>query len=151
MIKKYLKKLKTCLIPLKSTLPAPEELLDKKLLNRLRKSKYETDKLLFKLVNLSDSKFIFNEHKAPNRADYVEKREIDRFTSYSFDGPFHLLHADVGKLEFLVTVDLFSSKVYTYSIKSRKQILQKLKRFHDDVRNKRKGKKMRLQVNKEFQ
>ena len=42
-----------------------EEVLDKKLLNRLRKSKYETDKLLFKFVNLSDSKFIFNEHKAP--------------------------------------------------------------------------------------
>ena len=131
MIKKYLKRLKTCLIPLKSTLPAPEEVLDKKLLNRLRKSKYETDKLLFRLVNLSDSKFIFNEHKAPIRADYVERREIYRFTSYSFDGPFHFLHADVGKLEFLgknatflqyglVIVDLFSSKVYTYSIKSRK-------------------------------
>ena len=139
-----------------------EEVLDKKLLNRLRKSKYETDKLLFKFVNLSDSKFIFNEHKAPTRADYVEKREIDRSTSYIFDGPFHLLHADVGNLEFLgknatflqyglVIVDLFSSKVYTYSIKSRKQILQKLKIFYDDVRNKRKGERMRLQVNKEFQ
>ena len=51
----------------------------------------------------------------------------------------------------LVIVDLFSSKVYTYSIKFRKQILQKLKLFYDDVRNKRKGKRMRLQVNNEFQ
>ena len=86
-----------------------EEVLDKKLLNRLRKSKYETDKLLFKFVNLSDSKFIFNEHKAPTRADYVEKREIDRSTSYSFDGPFHLLHADVGN--FLEKMPRFCNMV----------------------------------------
>ena len=36
-------------------------------------------------------------------------------------------------------------------MKSRKQILQKLKLFYDDVRNKRKGKRMRLQVDNEFQ
>ena len=139
-----------------------EETLDRKLLNKLKKSKYETDKLLFKLVNLSDSKFIFKEDKAPTRADYVEKGGIDRSTLYSFNGPFQLLHADFGNLEFLgknatflqyvlVIVDLFSSKVYTYSMKSRKQILQKLTLFYDDVRNKRKGKRMRLQVDNEFQ
>ena len=36
-------------------------------------------------------------------------------------------------------------------MKSIKQILQKLKLFYDDVRNKRKGKRMRLQVDNEFQ
>ena len=79
----------------------PEEKLDEKLLNRLKKSKYDTDKLLFKLVNLTDNKFILDEDKAPTRADFVEKREIDRSTLYIFDGPFQLLHADVGNLEFL--------------------------------------------------
>ena len=54
-----------------------EEILDKKLLNKLKKSKYETDKLFYKLVNLIDSKNIFNEDKAPTRMDYVKKREID--------------------------------------------------------------------------
>ena len=65
----------------------------------------------------------FNEDKAPTRADYVEKGEIDRSTLYSFHGPFQLLHADVGNLEFfgknttfpqyvLAIVDLFSSKIY---------------------------------------
>ena len=48
----------------------------------------------------------------------------------------------------LVLVDLFSSKVYTYSIKSRKQIRQKLEQF---FRSKRKGKKMKLQVDQDFQ
>ena len=36
-------------------------------------------------------------------------------------------------------------------MKSRKQILQKLRIFYNDVRNKRKGKRMRLQVDNEFQ
>ena len=113
-------------------------------------------------MNLVDSKSTFNEDKAPTRADYVKKREIDRSTLYSFDGPFQLLHADVGNLEFLgknatfpqyvlVIVDLFSSKIYTYSMKSRKQILQNLKLFYNDIRYKRKGKRMRLQVDNEFQ
>ena len=76
-------------------------MLDAKLLKKLKKSKYEIDKLLKKLVNLVDSKSSFNEDKAPTRADYVEKRKIDRSALYSFDGPFQLLHADVGNLEFL--------------------------------------------------
>ena len=36
-------------------------------------------------------------------------------------------------------------------MKSRKQILQKMKLFHDEVRSKRKGKHMRLQVDNGFQ
>ena len=86
--------------------------------------------------------------KAPIRADYVEKREIDRSIVYSFDGPIQLLHADIGNLEFLgknatfpqyvlVIVDLYSSKVYTCLMKSRNQILQKMKFFYDEVRNKK--------------
>ena len=107
------------------------ETLDEKLLNKLRKSKYETDRVFYKLLNLLYSKNVFNNNKVPTRTDYVEEREIDRSTLYSFDGPVQLLHADAGNLEFLgknatfpqyilVTVDLFSSKVYTYSMKSRK-------------------------------
>ena len=78
-----------------------EELLDNRVLKKLKKSKYDVDKLFYKLVNLVDSKSIFNEGKAPTRADNVEKREIDCSTLYSFDGPFQLLHADIGNLEFL--------------------------------------------------
>ena len=83
-----------------------------------------------------DTTIVGKETIMGNRADYVEKREIDRSTLCSFDGPFELLHVDVGNLEFLgkndtflqyllVIVDLYSSKVYTYSMRSRNQILQK--------------------------
>ena len=163
--KKVFKKAKTLFNSLKTD-PASvifaEEFLDNRLLKKLEKSKYEVDKQLLKLVNLAEGKKFLDDGKPPARADYIDKREIDRSTLYSFDGPFQLLHADVGNLEFLgknatfpqyvlVIVDLYLSEVYTYQMKSRKQILQKIKLFYDEVKNKRKGKRMRLQVDKEFQ
>ena len=151
--KKLLKKPKT-LFNNQKTDPASvifaEECLDNRLLKKLKKSSYDVDKQLFKLVNLADSTTFLDDGKPPTRTNYVEKKEINRFTLYSFDGPFQILHADVGNLEFLgknatflqyvlVIVDLYSSKGYTYSMKSRKQILQKMKLFYDEVRSKRKG------------
>ena len=53
-----------------------EELLVDSLIKKLKKSKYDVDKQLFKLVNLVDSKYFFGDIKTPTRADYVEKREI---------------------------------------------------------------------------
>ena len=139
-----------------------EEILDKRLLLKLKKSKYTRDKNFFKLVKFleNDDNVIFNENI--KRTDYVEKREIDHSTLYSFDGPFQLFHADVGNLEFLgknatfpqyvlVLVDLFSSKIYTFPMRSRKQIRQRLEQFYEEVESKRKGKKMKLQVDQEFQ
>ena len=68
-------------------------------------------------------------------------------TLYSFDGPFHLIHADVGNLEFLgknatitryvlLVVDLYSLKIYFFPMRSRKQILQKMKLFYDEIKSK---------------
>ena len=61
-------------------------------------------------------------------SDFVEKREIDRSTLYTFEETFQLIHADVGNLEFLgknatilryviLIVDLYSSKVYVYPMR----------------------------------
>ena len=55
----------------------------------------------------------------------LKKREIDSSTLYSFDGPFQLIHADVGNLELLgksatapryvvLTVDLYSQEIKYY-------------------------------------
>ena len=72
------------------------------------------------------------------------------------------MYADVGNLEFigknatfpqciLVLVDLFSSKTYTYPMRSSRQIRQKLEQFYEEVKEKRKGEKMKMQVDQEFQ
>ena len=50
-----------------------------------------------------------------------------------------------------MVVDLYSSKVYAYPMRSRKQILQKMKLFYDEVKGKRKNKRMSFQVDNEFQ
>ena len=129
-----------------------EEIWDKKLLAKLKKSKYASGRNFFKIVNLLDNNNVLFDSDRVNRTDYVWKRKIDRSTCYSFSGPFELLHADVGSLEFLsknatfptyvlVIVDLFSSKVYTYPMKSRKQIRQRLEQFYEDIKKKIKGKK----------
>ena len=82
--KKQLKKARNIFDKLKTDTASvvfAEEVLDLKLLNKLKNSKYEVDKLLYKLLNIIDNKSFFNENKAPARADYVEKREIDRSPS----------------------------------------------------------------------
>ena len=100
-----------------------EEQIDNRLIKKL-KSKYAKDSLLLKLIGLAEQS-IDDKEKIRTRVDYVEKRKTDRSTLYSFDGPFHLIHADVGNLEFLgksattpryvlLAVDLYSSKVYVY-------------------------------------
>ena len=81
-----------------------------------------------------------NGEKVLTRVDYVEKREIDRSTLYSFDWPFQLINADVGNLEFLgkgatvpryalLLIDLYSSKVYVYQISSENKFYKKWNDF----------------------
>ena len=138
-----------------------EEGIDQRLLKKMKKSRYSKDSHLLKLILLADNRDFSDDDKIPTRADYVEKREIDRPTFYSFDGPFQILHADVGNLEFLgknatipqyglAVVDLYSSQIYVYPMRPRKQMLQKMKLFYDQVKSKRKSKRMRLHVDNNF-
>ena len=90
-----------------------------------------------------------------------KKDDIDRSALYSFDGPLQLLHADVGNLEILgksatspkycfLFVELFTSKVYVYLMKTRKSIASKMEIFYKEVEAKRKGLKTILQIDQEF-
>ena len=142
MEKKDFKKAKNAFEKLKldpSSVAFAEEILNKNI--RLKKSKHAADKNFFKLVNLLENDNVIFDTDNVKRTDYVEKREMDHSTLYSIDGPFQLLHVDVGNLEFLgknatfpqyvlVLVDLFSSKTYTFPMRSRKQITQRLEQFY---------------------
>ena len=129
-----------------------KEILDKRLLLRLKKSKCTLYKQFFENVNLLDEKSVIFNPEGVDRTDYVEKRDIDRSTLYSFSRPVELVHADVGNLEFrgknatfpryvLVLVDLFSFKTYTYLMRSRKQLSKSSKSFMRRLRTKEKVKK----------
>ena len=117
-------------------------------MKKLKKSKYAKNFLWLKLIYLADNK-LDDEEKVPTRVDYVEKKETYRSTLYSFDGTLQLINADVGNLEFLEknetipryvlqAVNLYSSNVYVYPMRSRKQIIQKMKVFYGEIKNKRK-------------
>ena len=158
--KKLLQKAKNIFTSLKTdpnSVLFSEEKIVSRLLKKFKKSKYarqSKDSLLLKLFLLADRKSD-DEGKVPIRVDCVQKRETDRSTLCSFDGPFQMVHADMGNLEFLgksatipryvlLCVDLYSSKLYVYRIRLRKQILQKMILFYNDIKNKRNSKTMRL-------
>ena len=97
-----------------------------KLLKKIKKLKCEKDIEFFKLFDRNVHFLEDEKSTIPIKIIFVEKKDdIDRSTLYSFDGPFQLLHADVGNLELLgksavdpkyclLFVDLFISKVYVF-------------------------------------
>ena len=110
--------------------------INNKLLKKLNRSDYENDKRFVNLLNKNTEDFVEEKGFVPIKKTFVEKKDdIDRSTRYNFNSPFQLLHADVGNLDFLKSaadprycllfVDLFTSKFYVSSMKTRKLILQK--------------------------
>ena len=139
------------------------EKITSRLIKKVRKSSYEKDKVFLKLHNsLDDVNIQKEEIIIPTHVPFVEKKsDVDRSTMYSFSGPFELLHADIAHIRFfaksaadplycLLVVDLFTQKVYTYPMKKRHLLSQKMEIFYQEVENKRKNKRMRLQTDLEF-
>ena len=71
------------------------------------------------------------------------------------------MHADIGNLQFLgksaadpkyclLLLDLFTSKIYIYGMKTESLIPLRLEKFFKEVSEKCKNKKMRLQTDLEF-
>ena len=82
---------------------------------------------------------------------------------YTVNGPLQFFYADLAYLQFfgksavdpkyaLVCVDLFTSKVYVYTLRAKNNLPKKIEEFYKEIDFKRiKNEKMRLQVDLEFQ
>ena len=83
---------------------------------------------------------------------------------YTVNAPIQFFHADLAYLQFfaksavdpkyaLLCVDLFTSKVYVYTMKTKNNLPKKLDEFYKEIDSKRvkNDEKMRLQVDLEFQ
>ena len=93
--------------------------------------------------------------KPPLTTQFIEKRsDIDRSTLYSFDGPFQLLQADIAYISFLAKsagdpklcllfVDLFTSKIYTFPMKTRNLLAKKMEQFYNNIQKNKINKKAR--------
>ena len=141
--------------------------INKTLLNKGRKSLYEKDKVFYNLYKKIENKSIIydeNENRVPFYTPFTpQKKNIDRSTLYSVNGPLQFFHADIAYLKFLaksaidpkyalLCVDLFTSKIYVYTMRKRSNLVNKLETFYKEIEVKRnKNEKMRLQTDQEFQ
>ena len=104
--------------------------LSNSLLNKAKKSTYDKDKVFVSLYNELEDKNFYQNNNLPLVTPFINKRSnIDHSTLYSIGKPFELLRADINDLRFLANstvdpkyclliVDLFTSKIYVYSMKN---------------------------------
>ena len=170
--KKQLKNLHKKLIENENSVLFATDKLNVKLLNRLKKSSYDKDKVFYNLFKKleneqenEENETAEQQQQVPFYTPFIEQRkDIDRSSAlYSIDGPLQLFHADLAYLRFfaksavdpkyaLLCVDLFTSKVYVYTLRSKNDLFKKLEQFYKEIDEKRMKKdKMRLQVDLEFQ
>ena len=165
MFKEFFERLKNLYNILKqdeeSVLFASEK-LNKQLIKKVKRSQYEKNSVFIYLYDKVKDVNIEEENTVPIFTPFIEnKRNVDKSTLYSFNGPFQLLHADIADIRFfsksaadpkycLLYVDLFTQKIYTYPMKKRNILKKKMEEFYEEVSQKRKE-IMRLQTDLEFQ
>ena len=120
---------------------------------KLSKSKYNKDVFFYDLLNKNKllsfktlNSFLEEKKKIlPTVLKKINTREYDRHsTLFSVQGPLEFLHADIADINYLkpsasepkyilLLVDLFSSFVYTYGLKNRKNLYKKLQDFYEKI------------------
>ena len=79
--------------------------LTKQLIKKVKRSRYEKDSVFINLYDKVKDVNIEEENTVPIFTPFVEsKRNIDKSTLYSFNGPFQLLHADIADIRFFFKV-----------------------------------------------
>ena len=164
--KKQLKNLYRKLIENENSVLFAIDQINTRLLNRLKKSSYDKDQVFYKLFKkLENEEKDIIEPQIPFYTPFIEQRkDIDRSSAlYTVNGPLQFFHADLAYLQFfaksavdpkyaLLCVDLFTSKVYVYTLRSKNNLFKKVEEFYKEIDIKRvKNEKMRLQVDLEFQ
>ena len=94
------------------------------MINRTRKSLYPKDKVFVNIYKSFNEKETSLTERLPITTPFVpQRKDVDRSTLYSFQGPFEALQADIADIQFLAKsavdpkycllfVDLFTSMIY---------------------------------------
>ena len=127
--------------------------ITKNLIRKAKNSIYEKDKVFFNMYDNLDKENKKIEsllENPPLTTQFIEKKKwYWSSTLYSSDGPFQLLQADIVYISFLAKstvdtkfcllfVDLFTSKIYTFPMKTRKLLAKKMKQVYNDIPKKKK-------------
>ena len=164
MEKKQLKNLYKKLTENENSVLFAADKINQRLLNRLKKSSYQKDQVFYRLFKKLENEEEDQDQEIPFYTPFVEQRkDIDRSSAlYTINGPLQFFHADLAYLQFfaksavdpkyaLVCVDLFTSKVYIYTLRTKNNLFKKMEEFYKEIDDKRsRNEKMRLQVDLEF-
>ena len=138
------------------------EKLNKNLIKKIKRTSHEKDNIFLRLYESVERVNVDEVNEIPTFVPFLEnKKSINNSTLYSFNGSFQLLHADIADIRFfsksaadphycLLFVDLFTQKIYTFPMKKRALLKNKMKMLYEEIENKRKD-RMRLQTDLEFQ
>ena len=81
------------------------EKINKQLIKKIKRSKYEKDIIFLRLYNTIENVNLDEKEEIPNFVPFIEnKKDIDNSTLYSFNGPFQLLHADIADIRFFFKI-----------------------------------------------
>ena len=168
--KKQLKNLFKRLVENENSVLFAVDKINVRILDKVKKSSYDKDQVFYKLFKKledqdDDGDDDDDRLQIPFYTPFIEqRRDIDRSSAlYSVNGPLQFFHADLAYLQFfaksavdpkyaLVCVDLFTSKVYVYTMRNKNNLFKKIEEFYKEIDQKRiKNEKMRLQVDLEFQ
>ena len=165
--KKQLKNLYKKLLENENSVLFAADKITLRLLDRLKKSSYDKDQVFYRLFTELENEQVIDddEEELPFNTPFLEQRkDIDRSSAlYSINGPLQFFHADLAYLQFfaksavdpkyaLVCVDLFTSKVYVYTLRTKNNLFKKMEEFYKEIDDKRvKNETIRLQVDLEFQ
>ena len=143
------------------------EKISRNLLKNKRKSVYEKARVFYKFYNETENQDTIldeEDEKTPFRTPFIEqKKHIDRLSIfYSIKAPFESFHADIANIKFLsksavdphhclLCVNHLSLKIYTYPLKKRSLLANKMEQFYEEIETKRDGsEQMRIQTDLEF-
>ena len=124
--------------------------LSKSILNESNKSVYEKDKVFVNLYKPLEDKNVNKKLNVPLVTPFLtQKNDVDHSTLYSISKPYDLVHGDIADTKFLakstvdpkyclLPVDLFTSKIYVFPIKTRSLLSKKLKSFDEEIQKKKK-------------
>ena len=77
------------------------EKINKQLIKKIKRSKYEKDFIFLRLYNTIENVNLDEKEELPTFVPFTEnKKDINNSTLYSFNGPFQLLHADIADICF---------------------------------------------------
>ena len=127
--------------------------LSKSILNKANKPVYEKDKGFVNLYKPLEDKNFDKKLNVPLVTPFLtQKNDVDHLTLYSISKPFDLVHGDIADTRFLVKsavdpkyflllVDLFTSKIYVFTMKNRGLLSKKLKLFYEEIKKKKEQEK----------